>query len=54
MESRKKQKGNDAFVGRGNIAGEAGEIQELKRKVALLEQEREILKKAVAIFAQVK
>ena len=50
----RKQKGNDAFAGRGNVVGEAGELQDLKRKVALLEQEREILKKAVAIFAQIK
>ena len=48
------QKGKDAFAGRGNVVGEVGEIQALKRKAALLEQERDILKKAVAIFAQVK
>jgi len=39
-----------AFAGRGRMKPEDAEIHQLKRRIADLEQEREILKKALAIF----
>jgi len=41
-----------AFVGQGN--DREAEIKQLKRRVALLEMERDILKKAIGIFAEPK
>ena len=47
-----KDKGSDAFVGRGQtVEDEEEDIEQLRRKVARLEQERDILKKAMSIFA---
>jgi transposase len=41
-----------AFPGHGRMKPEEAEIHHLKRRVADLEQEREILKKALAIFSK--
>jgi transposase len=41
-----------SFPGRGRMKPEEAEIHHLKRRVADLEQEREILKKALAIFSK--
>ncbi len=41
-----------AFVGPGN--DREGEVKQLKRRIALLEMERDILKKAIGIFAEPK
>ena len=46
-----KKSGDDAFPGKGNQTPEEAEISKLKAKVRRLEQEREILKKAMSIFA---
>ena len=46
-----KDHGENAFPGRGKQTPEQAEIAELKKKVRRLEQEREILKKAMSIFA---
>jgi len=46
-----KEQGN-AFPGNGNPKDK--EIHELKKKVAELEMERDILKKAIAIFSEKK
>jgi transposase len=42
----------EAFPGHGNRAGLEGENAQLRREVARLEQEREILKKALGIFSR--
>ena len=42
----------NAFPGQGRMKPEEAEIHHLKRQVADLEQEREILKKALAIFSR--
>jgi transposase len=41
-----------AFPGKGRMKPEDAEVYQLKRRVADLEQEREILKKALAIFSK--
>ena len=54
--SRWKQKylGDDemAFRGLGRLPPVEDELQRVKRKLRIAEQERDILKKAVAIFSQ--
>lgn len=44
--------GEDAFPGHGRLAPEKEEIRDLKRRLEIAEQERDILKKAVAIFSR--
>ena len=46
-----KEDGEDAFPGKGNQTPEKARITELEREVRRLKQEREILKKAMSIFA---
>jgi transposase len=46
-----KDKGEIAFPGRGRLTSEQEKIRQLERKLAIAEQERDILKKAVAIFS---
>lgn len=43
--------GEAAFPGHGTQRGEVAELARLQRRVAELEQERDILKKAAAYFA---
>jgi transposase len=50
-EFQKKQA--DAFPGSGNQGGVAGEIARLKRELAQVTEERDILKKAAVYFAKV-
>lgn len=44
--------GEDAFPGKGHQRTEEEEIKRLKKKLADAEEERDILKKAVAIFSK--
>ena len=44
--------GEQAFPGQGRLAPEQDELRRLKREIELLRQERDILKKVVAIFSQ--
>lgn len=44
-----KNKGESSFVGSGNSSN--AELTALKRELSLVKQERDILKKAVAIFS---
>jgi transposase len=43
--------GNQAFPGHGRMAPEQEELQRLRRELEMVRQERDILKKAVAIFS---
>jgi len=43
--------GDDAFPGQGRMNSEQDQIRQLQRQVEILRQERDILKKAVAIFS---
>lgn len=45
-------KPEDAFPGKGNMASDAELIRQLKRENERLKMEREILKKAMAIFSK--
>ena len=53
--SRWKQKylsdGESAFPGHGCLPSEEDELRRLRRELAVVRQERDILKKAVAIFS---
>ena len=44
------EEGSEAFRGQGRRSASEEEIAQLRRENALLKQEREILKKALAIF----
>ena len=46
--------GNEAFVGKGHLKSEDAKVKELEKKLELLQQENEILKKAAAYFAKAK
>jgi transposase len=47
-----EREGKDAFPGVGVTTAAAEELRELRRRLAIAEQERDILKKAVAYFAR--
>ena len=47
-----KQRGAEAFPGNGRLKASDEELRRLQRENAILRQERDILKKAVAIFSQ--
>ena len=47
-----EQDGGDAFPGSGRLKPEDEELRRLRREVARLRMERDILKKAVAIFSE--
>jgi transposase len=44
--------GAHAFVGKGHMKPEGEEIRRLRREVEVLREERDILKKALAIFSR--
>jgi transposase len=48
------EEGEQAFPGHGRLTPEQEQIRQLKRENEVLRQQRDILKKAVAIFAQPK
>jgi transposase len=47
-----EREGSQAFRGKGQLKAEDEEIRRLKRELAIVRQERDILKKAMAIFTQ--
>lgn len=46
-----KQEGSQAFPGKGHQKPEEEELRRLHREIARLQEERDILKKALAIFS---
>ena len=44
--------GEDAFPGHGRLTPEAEQLRKLERENEILRQERDILKKAIAIFSE--
>jgi len=50
--SEYKEQGQAAFVGKGNLKIEDKEMLKLRREIAVLKQERDIFKKALAIFSK--
>ena len=53
-EHQVAQAGDQAFPGHGRIGSEQERLRQLERENDLLRQERDILKKAVAIFSRPK
>ncbi len=47
-----REKGKDAFPGKGNLTPEDEEMFRLKRENSILKEERDILKKALAVFSK--
>ena len=45
------QQGDTAFVGTGNMSLEQAELRRLRRQLADVTEERNILKKAIAVFS---
>jgi transposase-like protein len=46
-----KREGKEGFVGKGNIAETDREMVQLRKRLAIAEEERDILKKALGIFS---
>ena len=46
-----KKLGEKAFVGKGNISEDRKDIKSLEKELRIVRQERDILKKALAIFS---
>lgn len=51
-EGRAGQDARDVFPGNGNVPGEEGELQRLRRELVIARQEVEFLKKAATYFAR--
>jgi transposase len=45
------EEGENAFPGHGRLVPEQERVRQLEREVEILRQERDVLKKAVAIFS---
>ena len=45
------QQGDTAFVGTGNLTLEQAELRRLRRQLADVTEERDILKKAISVFS---
>ncbi len=50
--SRKERNVEQAFPGTGHQSDADAELRQLKREIEILRQERDILKKAIAIFSK--
>jgi transposase len=46
------KEGEEAFPGHGRLTPEQEEVRRLRRELEIARQEREILKKAIAIFSE--
>ena len=49
-----RQAGTAAFPGHGKVSSDEAEVRQLRRELAAMREERDILKKAVAIFSRTK
>lgn len=49
-----RAKGDTAFPGRGRLTAEEEKVRQLEREPAIVRQERDVLKQAVAIFSNPK
>ncbi|HBO2530022.1 transposase [Pseudomonas aeruginosa] len=47
-----EQQGDDAFPGNGKPRGESAELRRLRQQLAQVTMERDVLKRALAIFSQ--
>ena len=47
-----KQEGNEVFPGKGKVKASEEEVKTLRKELLHVRQERDILKKAVAIFSE--
>ena len=52
MEKKFLAKGDKAFVGKGCVTLEEGEIRRLQKELEKVKEERDILKKALAVFSK--
>ena len=52
METRVQEKPEHAFPGKGNLSTENKELEDLRKELARVKEEREILKKAIAVFSK--
>lgn len=52
MDQSYSEHGKDAFPGKGNLRPEDEEFRKLKKEIADLKEENEILKKAMRIFSR--
>jgi transposase len=50
--SEQKEAGQAAYPGKGSVKAEKAEVFHLQRELARVKQERDILKKALAIFSR--
>jgi transposase len=50
--AEERQEGNDAFPGKGNAKPSDEEMRRLRRELEQVRMERDILKKALSVFAQ--
>jgi transposase len=53
-KAKSREGGEHAFPGHGRLLPEQERVRQLERENAILRQERDILKKAIAIFSQSK
>lgn len=47
-----KRDGEQAFPGKGRLKADEERVRRLERELAIVKEERDILKKAIAIFSQ--
>lgn len=47
-----RENGSQAFPGKGQLTPEQERLRELERELEVVQQERDILKKAIAIFSE--
>lgn len=51
---KRKKDGEEAFPGKGNLKPSDAEVMQLRKELAIVREERDILKKALGIFSSVR